>query len=345
MRPSRRIARRRGSSRRRRGPRRGRRWPTSARGWGCSLRPRQARGGPRGPPPCAGRAGADGRSRRDLADTVNRIGRTLSNMGRLKEAEATYRDALEIRRRVADESPDDLELRSDLAASHNNLGYLLRQTGRPREAEAELRSAMELWKQTADAYPAVAGSAPARQGDVQPGRSCWRRPAGPRTPRPSIAGRSRSIPTGRRATRPPRVRRRRGARASSPRARPERDRPARRGGGRAPDVDGPPGAPIRENPAVPEYRVRLASTHDALAILLAESGRMADAEATFRAELAINRRSSRRTPASAGTSTTWRPITSTSASCCRTPGGHRTPSPNTPRRRRSSGSSPTPARP
>ena len=83
----------------RRSARMTRRWPPTA--WPGPTR----RSWPRPP--------ATPSARRDLGDTVNRIGRLLANTGRPREAtEAEYRAALAIRKKLADASPAVTEFRN-----------------------------------------------------------------------------------------------------------------------------------------------------------------------------------------------------------------------------------------
>ena len=94
-------------------------------------------------------------ARRDLADTINRIGLLLWSTGELAEAEAAHRKALEIRQELADDNPAVTEFRSSLAGSHNNLAIVLSDTSKPAEAEAEFHKALALRQKLADDNPAV----------------------------------------------------------------------------------------------------------------------------------------------------------------------------------------------
>jgi serine/threonine protein kinase len=97
--------------------------------------------------------------RRDLADTVFRIGTLLwyaSRAGRLSDAEAECRTALAIRQKLVDDNPAVTEFRSSLAQSHFGLGSALIFTGRLSEAEAEYGTALAIRQKLADDNPAVA---------------------------------------------------------------------------------------------------------------------------------------------------------------------------------------------
>ena len=106
----------------------------------------------------AGPADATGSARRDLADTIRRIGLVLEDLGRWSEAEAEIRESLAIRRRLADAHPDVAEYRSRLAAGYNSLGWVLAAVHRDSEAEAEYRRSPRDPQALADAFPAVTTS-------------------------------------------------------------------------------------------------------------------------------------------------------------------------------------------
>ena len=150
-------------ARRRGRPRPAPRWRPAGRGWAGSsprsagTRRRWRRTAWRGPtrrrwPQSPGRPNE---ARRDLADTVSRIGVLLSETGKPAEAEAEYRRALAIQQKLADDHPAVADFRDGLANSHNNLGILLMATGRPAEAEAEYRAALAIRQKLADDHPAV----------------------------------------------------------------------------------------------------------------------------------------------------------------------------------------------
>ena len=75
--------------------------------------------------------------------------------GKPAEAEAEYRAALAIYRKLADDHPAVTEFRRGLADSHILLGNLLSQTGKAAEAEAEYRTALAIYRKLADDHPAV----------------------------------------------------------------------------------------------------------------------------------------------------------------------------------------------
>jgi tetratricopeptide (TPR) repeat protein len=69
--------------------------------------------------------------------SINNIGALLKSMGKLKEAELYYREALDGRRRVlGDDHPDTLR-------SINNIGFLYKSIGRYEEAETYYREGMK----------------------------------------------------------------------------------------------------------------------------------------------------------------------------------------------------------
>ncbi len=81
------------------------------------------------------------RRRNDLATTIGRIALLVAGTGQPGEAEAEYRAALTIRRKLVKDHPAVTEFRNGLAVIQTNLGVLLAATGRKREAEAEYGAA------------------------------------------------------------------------------------------------------------------------------------------------------------------------------------------------------------
>jgi tetratricopeptide (TPR) repeat protein len=81
----------------------------------------------------------------DLEKTAllqNLVGYYLSAVGRYKEAEPLYRQALEISQRVLGED------HPDTATSYNNVAYNLHAQGRYEEAEPLYRQALEIMRAT-----------------------------------------------------------------------------------------------------------------------------------------------------------------------------------------------------
>ncbi len=72
------------------------------------------------------------------AEAHNNLGLTLKNLGRLKEAEGYYRNAIRIK--------------PDFAEAHDNHGVLLKDLGRLKEAEASHREAIRLKPELAGAH-------------------------------------------------------------------------------------------------------------------------------------------------------------------------------------------------
>jgi tetratricopeptide (TPR) repeat protein len=79
----------------------------------------------------------------------------LQAAGRPAEAEAEFRKALAMFRRLVDDDPGSPYFRKNLAISHDWLGVLLHQAGRLSEAEAELREGLAIRKRLADDNPRV----------------------------------------------------------------------------------------------------------------------------------------------------------------------------------------------
>ncbi|MDX2036844.1 MAG: tetratricopeptide repeat protein [Isosphaeraceae bacterium] len=91
----------------------------------------------------------------DLSTTLTRIGIILKIQGKSEAAEAEYRAALELDRRILERAPDQPRYRNGLAASHSNLGLVLSSKGDLAGAEAEFRKALSIRKSLIEAYPAV----------------------------------------------------------------------------------------------------------------------------------------------------------------------------------------------
>ncbi len=150
---------------------RGRRWRPAGQSWAFSYRsPRRwkstGRCGPtrrlwprpQGPPTTPA---APWRTR------VETIGSKLQGMGRPSEAEAEFRTALAICKKLAHDHPADVAYCHSEAAIHTNFGLFLSVTGRPEEAEAELREALAIHQKLAEANPAVT-ELPPRPGGWPP---------------------------------------------------------------------------------------------------------------------------------------------------------------------------------
>jgi serine/threonine protein kinase/tetratricopeptide (TPR) repeat protein len=99
----------------------------------------------------------DPEGRQAQADGYFRVGAIRFLLGELKDAEAAMRDALEIRKQLADDlgdrSPKGTDYRHDLAVSYNRLGVLLRQTGRHQAAEEAHRAALAIRKELVTQSP------------------------------------------------------------------------------------------------------------------------------------------------------------------------------------------------
>ncbi len=79
-----------------------------------------------------------------LARSHNSLGTLYRDTGRAKEAEAAYREALAIRKPLAQRHPEVPDYQDNLAGSHNNLGNLYSDTGRLKEAEAACKKAIAI---------------------------------------------------------------------------------------------------------------------------------------------------------------------------------------------------------
>jgi tetratricopeptide (TPR) repeat protein len=74
-------------------------------------------------------------------------------MGRLKEAEEDFDQALSIHKQLAADFPTRPEFRQKLASSYVNRGTLLRITGRLPEAEKDYDHALTIYTQLAADFP------------------------------------------------------------------------------------------------------------------------------------------------------------------------------------------------
>ncbi len=81
------------------------------------------------------------------------LGSELKRTGKVADAEAEYRSALALYRKLADQSRDVDEFRAGIASAHNALGIVLSNAGKPAEAEAEYRPAVSLLQKLADHNP------------------------------------------------------------------------------------------------------------------------------------------------------------------------------------------------
>jgi tetratricopeptide (TPR) repeat protein len=82
-----------------------------------------------------------------------RVGLIRQRLGELKEAEAAYRQALAISKKLAEEFPKQPDYRHDWGMSQNNLSLVLRSLGREEEAEKALRETLVVRKKLADDFP------------------------------------------------------------------------------------------------------------------------------------------------------------------------------------------------
>ena len=100
---------------------------------------------------------ATNKARSDLAETLIGLGFLLKDM--IKQptaAEAEFRAAVAIYRKLSDDNPAVVDFRNRLAYGHNGLGNLLYGMGKMTAAEAEYREALALWQKLADDNSAVA---------------------------------------------------------------------------------------------------------------------------------------------------------------------------------------------
>ncbi len=88
-----------------------------------------------------------------LAEVLNNHGSVLQIVGRLPEAEAAHREALEMTDQLVAAHPQEGSYRDSLARMTGNVGVLLKDTGRFDDAETMLRKAVELREELAAEVP------------------------------------------------------------------------------------------------------------------------------------------------------------------------------------------------
>ena len=89
-----------------------------------------------------GRQSNDPATRLKLAQACLDLGRLATQIGSMKDARASYEQALALHRGLADEYPEHNAYRCDLANTYNALGDLDSKTGRYDDAEAAFRAAL-----------------------------------------------------------------------------------------------------------------------------------------------------------------------------------------------------------
>jgi serine/threonine-protein kinase len=99
--------------------------------------------------------GATALARRELADTISRIGTVYYPSSKPAEAQAEHGEALLILQKLADEEPASTDLRARVATLHGNLGMDRQKAGRFEEAEADYRRALAIYRELAEENPGV----------------------------------------------------------------------------------------------------------------------------------------------------------------------------------------------
>ena len=228
--------------------------------------------------------------RSDLAGSHNNLGNLLSADGQAAEAEAEYRAALAIQQKLADDNPAVTDFRSRLANSHDNLGILLSETGKPRRRRP---STARRWR-SSRSWPTTTPPSPNSA-------AAWRQPQQPR--RPAVAdgpagGGGGRVPrgagdpaeAGRRQPRRHRLPQQPGEQPQQPRQPAVADGPAGGGGGRVPPALAICRSWPTTTPPSPNSAATWRISHNNLGILLSETGQPAEAEAAYRAALAIRQK-------------------------------------------------------
>ena len=90
---------------------------------------------------------------RDRSVLLNEIGNVLTAQGDLAGALQSYRDAMSIRKRLAETDPRNTQWQRDLSVSHNKIGDMLTAQGDLAGALQSYRDAMSIAKRLAEADP------------------------------------------------------------------------------------------------------------------------------------------------------------------------------------------------
>jgi tetratricopeptide (TPR) repeat protein len=106
-----------------------------------------------GAPLGSGRLTAQDANPEQKAQALQKQGDEQMKAGQLVEAEATYRQAMALREKLATDFPNVPAHRLELARMNNNLGELHTSTGRYKKAEPPLRKAVALLEQLVTDFP------------------------------------------------------------------------------------------------------------------------------------------------------------------------------------------------
>ena len=93
--------------------------------------------------------------RRGLALAHHRIGLLQSRTGKPAAAMESYRRALAIEQKLADDNPTGTDFRNSVARTYHDLGEVQSKIGKPAEAVDSLRRALEIEQKLADENPTV----------------------------------------------------------------------------------------------------------------------------------------------------------------------------------------------
>src|SRR5262249_23142639 len=99
--------------------------------------------------------GDDAKLLADQGMAYFKLARLRAEMGENAEAQADYRQAIEILTELARLHPTAPEYRSNLALNQNNLGNLLNARGEDKEAETAYRQALAIREQLAQDFPTI----------------------------------------------------------------------------------------------------------------------------------------------------------------------------------------------
>jgi tetratricopeptide (TPR) repeat protein len=85
--------------------------------------------------------------------SLNRVGNIARRRGNLEEAEAAYRESLEIDRKIREATGDTPEALHDVSVSLNKVGSVALQRGNLKEAETAFKESLLLWQRLVYVLP------------------------------------------------------------------------------------------------------------------------------------------------------------------------------------------------
>ena len=90
---------------------------------------------------------------RDLSISLNNVSQTEGDLGNLEAARSTYRESLELRRRLREALGDTPQALRDLSISLDNVGQVEGDLGNLEAARSAYRESLELARRLARTFP------------------------------------------------------------------------------------------------------------------------------------------------------------------------------------------------